>query len=190
MALFRKPPREFTINGEKVMIAPLRVGVLLQVQNLSNAVAAAVAKLRTNIINDYEHVESTTPKPTEKDADAIEFYKKTLHKAPEISMFSLMIRNKEEGIKALFDCLFKHDLLEEILITSVDRFAGMQKGVLFDPRNENGLDIPTALELFIAIVEVNAGGFAEMGKFSRLLSTFQGAVKAPASNSDSNPTEK
>jgi hypothetical protein len=176
--IFRKLAKEYEINGVKVMISPLKVGTLLRVQGLSKAISEAIAKLRNIIVNDYEQIKNSKPNPTEQDKEAIEYYEKTTHKAPEISAISLVIQNKQEGIRALFDCLFQNDLLETILRTSVDAFKDVPKGELLNEDSEFAIDIPTALEAFIAIVEVNAGGFQELGKFSHLLAKLQGVAKA------------
>jgi len=180
--IFRKPAKEFTINDEKVMISPLKVGTLLKIQGLTQHIAEAFAKLRSIIANDYEQVKNSTPHPVEGDKDAIEYVEKTTHKAPELSAISLLVKNKQEGLKALFDCLFQMDLLDDIFRSSVDRFRDVPKGALFDPMSEQALDIPTALEFLLAIVDVNAGGFTELGKFSRLLTMFQGAAKQAETN--------
>lgn len=175
--IFRKPAQEFEINGEKVLISPLKLGTLLKVQDLAQSVSEAFAKLRSVMINEYEKVTNSSPSPTEKDKDASIYTMKEVHHAPEISLVSLTIKNKQEGVKALFDCLFQNNLLEDVLIQSVDRFKHIPKGTLLDPTNEESLDLPTALEILLAIVEVNMGGFSELGKFSRLLTSFQAAVK-------------
>jgi hypothetical protein len=178
--IYRKPPKEFEINGEKIFISPLKLATLLKVQNLSQHVAEAIAKLRSVIINDYEKITNAKPAGTGAGKEDIDCTVKETHKAAEPSMISLAIRNKTEGIKALFDCLFQNDLLEEILIQSVDKFNSLPKGSLLNVSSETAIDLPTALEIFLAIVDVNAGGFTELGKFSRLLSVFQGAVKGVA----------
>lgn len=177
MSVYRKPPKEFTINEQQVLISPLKVGTLLRVKNLSKAVAEAFAKLRSTMINDYEQVKNTKPAPSDSDKDAIEYYEKTTHKAPEISAVSLVLRNRQEGIEALFKCFFENDLLEDILRSSVNVFRDIPKGSLLDPEKEDSLDLPTALDYFIAIIEVNAGSFAELGKFSHLLAKFQGVAE-------------
>lgn len=172
--IFKKPAKEFKINGQKVMISPLKMGTLLRVQGLAKAVSEAFAKLRSVSINDYEKVINSKPNPTEKDGEAIEYVEKTTHKAPDVSNLSFSIRTKQEGIQALFDCLFQNSLLETVLRTSVDVFKDVPEGQLFNEMSEDSLDIPTALEFFVNIVEVNVGGFSELGKFSSLLSTIQG----------------
>lgn len=176
--IFRKQAKEFEINGEKILVSPLKVGTLMRIQGLSKTVSEAIAKLRSVIVNDYEQIKNSKPNPTSEDKDAIEYYEKTTHKAPEISAISMVIQNKQEGVKALFDCLFQNELLETILRTSVDRFKEVPKGELFNEESDFAIDLPTALEVFIAIVEVNAGGFTELGKFSHLLTKLQGVVKA------------
>jgi hypothetical protein len=62
----------------------------------------------------------------------------------------------------------------------VDAFKDVPAGSLMDSASENALDIQTAMEYFAAIFEMNTGGFSELGKFSRLLKTLQGAVKGEA----------
>lgn len=176
--IFRRPAKEFTINDEKVMISPLKVGTLLRVQDLTKAISEAIAKLRGVPIQEFERIANSTPAPHDKDAEAAIVMEKTVTKAPELSMVSLVVRNRQEGIQALFDCLLKNDLLEEVLLTSVDKFKGLAKGELFDSHKDDSMDLPTALDYLIAIVEVNAGGFMEMGKFSRLQGMFQGAFQA------------
>jgi hypothetical protein len=175
--IFRKPAKEVEINGEKLLISPLKVGTLLQIRTLGDSVAEAIAKLRNVPMGDFEQVTTTEPCPTEGDPTNMKTAQKTTTKAPDISSVSLIVKNKQDGIKALFDCLFKNDLLEEIFRTSVDRFKAVPKGQLFDVESEDSLDVPTALEILMAIVEVNIGGFTDLGKFSRLLTMFQGAAK-------------
>lgn len=182
--LFRKPAKEFTINEETLMISPLKVGTLLKIQGLTQSIAEAFAKLRSIIANDYEQIKNSTPHPTDGDKDAIEYVEKTTHKAPELSAISLLVKNKQEGLKALFDCLFQMDLLDDVFRSSVDKFRDIPKNALFDPMSEYALDVPTGLEILLAIVEVNAGGFSELGKFSRLLNIFQGAAKQAEPNAN------
>jgi hypothetical protein len=150
---------------------------LLQVKNISKAVAEAIAKLRAVATTDYESIKNTKPAPTEGDKDAIEYYEKVTHKAQEPSVISMMLQNKQQGIEAIFDCLFQNNLLDEILRTSVNVFKEVPAGELMNPDSEYALDLHTALEYFIAIFEMNTGGFSELGKFSRLLETFREAAK-------------
>lgn len=187
--IFSKPAKEFEVNGNKIKVTPLKMGVLLQIKGLSNAVAEAFAKLKTVSINDYEKTVNSHPNPTETDKEAIDYVERTVHKAPDTSLFSMVMRNKQEGIKALFDCLFENNILETILRTSINVFKDVPEGELFGVQGDNAIDMPTAFELFMCVVEVNMGGFSELGKFSHLLDNFH-KIKDQVSNSNSKTTTK
>ncbi len=162
--VFRKKAKEFTVNGEKIMVRPLGIGTIIQLKELRGPVASAIANLKSVGINDFEEVTHSSPKPTDADPDGLELIKKTSHSAPSPAMFKQVTDAKAEGIKALFDCLLQEDLLDSILRQSVDVFKDREKGSLLDAESDESLDIPTCVEILGYIVEVNIGGFESLGK--------------------------
>jgi len=170
MNIFKKASTEFTMNDTKIKISPLGLPLIFRLKSLKEPMARAVANLFNPAgINDFEKVTHSTPKPTDSDGEAIELIDKTTTKAPSPTAITQAITSKQQGVEAIFDCLLQDGLLADILIDSVD--------VLKDKTPENvmvGIDIPSAVELFGHIVEVNIGGFDRLGKSWSHLKKFMG----------------
>lgn len=163
--LFRKPAEEFDVNGEKVHVKALPLGLVLRLKEIRKPVAEAIAKLKNIGVNDFEEVTHTTPKPTKSDPDAIELMKKTSHTAPNSVAITQVTTLRAQGIEALFDCLLNDNLLAEILTASVVELKGVEPEELFSATGDQSIDIATAAELFGCIVSVNMEGFKSLGKY-------------------------
>ena len=163
--LFRKPAEEFEVNGEKVHVRALPLGLVLRLKEIRKPVAEAIAKLKNIGVNDFEEVTHTTPKPSEKDPDAIELMKKTSHAAPSSVAITQVTTLRAQGIEALFDCLLDDNLLAEVLTGSVVELKDIEPKDLFSATGEQSIDIATAAELFGCIVSVNMEGFKSLGKY-------------------------
>ncbi len=173
--LFRKPAEEFEVNGEKVHVRALPLGLVLRLKAIRKPVAEAISKLKNVGVNDFEEVTHTTPKPTEEDPEAIELMKKTSHAAPNSVAITQVTTLRSQGIEALFDCLLDENLLAEILTGSVEELKGIKPEELFSANGEQSIDIATAAELFGCIVNVNMEGFKSLGKYwSPLKSILEG----------------
>ena len=116
------------------------------------------------LVHGFEEIKHSTPKPTDGDPDAIELIEKTSHKAPSTDAIAAVVAKRQTGVEALFDVLIQEDLLEEILISSIDVFKECPPKGIFDSKSEFCIDIPTAITMFGHIVEVNIGGFEGLGK--------------------------
>ncbi len=173
--LFRKPAEEFEVNGEKVHVRALPLGLVLRLKGIRKPVAEAIAKLKNVGVNDFEEVTHTTPKPTENDPEAIELIKKTSHAAPSPVAITQVTTLRTQGIEALFDCLLDDNLLAEVLTGSIEELKGINPEELFSATGEQSIDIATAAELFGCIVNVNMEGFKSLGKYwSPLKSILEG----------------
>lgn len=159
MSIFRKKAKKFIVNDEEVMIRPLGMRAIMDLQSLKGPIAMAIAKLRSVSVNDYEEVTHTTPMPTDNDPDAIELIKKESHTAPSSEAIIQAIENKAQGIEAIFDCLFQERLLSKILYTSIEGIAYDDSDKILDE-----MDMPTMIEILGHIIEVNMGGFESLGK--------------------------
>jgi len=169
--LFRKPAEEFEVNGEKVHVRALPLGLVLRLKGIRKPVAEAIAKLKRVGVNDFEEVTHTTPKPSEQDPEAIELMKKTSHAAPSPVAITQVTTLRTQGIEALFDCLLNDDLLAEILTGSVEELNGINPEELFAASGEQSIDVATAAELFGCIINVNMEGFKSLGKYWSPLKT-------------------
>ncbi len=177
MSLFRKDAKEFEINGEKIKISPLGIKVIFKLKDLKTSVSEAVAKLMpSGQISDFEKITHSTPKPSDEQPDAIELIDKTTTSAASPASITQSVSLKQQGISAIFDCLLQDDLMGEILINSVDKFKDMTPDQLFND-DDKGLDLPTALEIFGCIVEVNIGGFERLGKYWSPLKNLMGLMQ-------------
>ena len=174
--LFRKPAEEFEVNGEKVHVRALPLGLVLRLKEIRKPVAEAIAKLKNIGVNDFEEVTHTTPKPTEGDPDAIELMKKTSHTAPNSVAITQVTTLRAQGIEALFDCLLDDNLLAEILTASVVELKDVGPEELFSASGDQSIDIATAAELFGCIVSVNMEGFKSLGKYWSPLKTILNGV--------------
>ncbi len=174
--LFRKPAEEFEVNGEKVHVRALPLGLVLRLKGIRKPVAEAIAKLKNIGVSDFEEVTHSTPKPTDKDPEAIEVMNKTSHSAPNQAAITQMTTLRAQGIEALFDCLLDDNLLAEILTGSVVELNGIKPEELFSATGEQSIDIATAAELFGCIVSVNMEGFKSLGKYWSPLKTILNGV--------------
>lgn len=164
MGMFRKKATEHKINEETIHIQPLGMGIIMELKALGNPIAVAISKLKTIGVQDFEEYTHSIPKPTEDDKDALELTKKVSHSAPSMESIDKVLGNREEGIKALFDILFREDLIGRILISSVVELKDIDPKELFIVGHENCMDMPTLIEIFGIIVDVNVGGFKSLGK--------------------------
>jgi len=173
--LFRKPAEEFKVNGEKVHVRALPLGLVLRLKGIRKPVAEAIAKLKNVGMSDFEEVTHTNPKPTESDPEAIELMKKTHHSAPSPVSVTQVTTLRTQGIEALFECLLDENLLAEVLTGSVEELKDIQPEELFAANGEQSIDIATAAELFGCIINVNMEGFKSLGKYwSPLKSMLEG----------------
>ena len=174
--LFRKPAEEFKINGEKLHIRPLPLGMVLRLKGIRKPVAEAIAKLKNVGVSDFEEVTHTTPKPTKEDPEAIEIMNKTSHAAPSPVSITQVTTLRAQGIEALFDCLLNENLLAEIFTGSVDELKDKNPDDLFSSTGDDSIDIATAAEIFGCIIQVNGEGFKSLGKFWSPLKTMLDGV--------------
>lgn len=174
--LFRKPAEEFTVNGEKVHVRALPLGLVLRLKEIRKPIANAIAKLKGIGVSDFEEVTHTNPKPTKEDPDAIELMKKTSHTAPNAAAITQVTTLRSQGIEALFDCLLDDDLLAEVLTGSVEELKDISPEELFASNGDKSIDIATAGELFGCIVNVNMEGFKSLGKYWSPLKTILNGV--------------
>jgi hypothetical protein len=164
MSIYRKPAVECEIDGTKIHVKPLGIGVVLALRELKTPLAQAIAKFKPIGIQDFKTVKHTTPKPTEHDPEAIEYIEQTEHTAPNAAAITQAMTNKTQAVEALFDCLFQEQLLGKVFSSSVVEFKGLTHEQLFDEDGDKSMDIPTAMEIMGHIVEANMKGFESLGK--------------------------
>ena len=173
MSIFKRDPKEFEIDGEKVMVSPLGIRTLFKLQALKKPVAEAISKLKSVGINDFEKITHSIPKPTETDPDALELTDKTTTSAPNPAAITAALTARSQGIEAIFDCILQKDLLACVLRDSLQ--------ILSEKTDEEILemfDIPSVSELLCCIVKVNAGSFESLGKYlPHLKSVVAGVVE-------------
>lgn len=173
MSLGRKAPKEFTVNDEKIMVRPLGMKSLFRVRDLKDSVSEAIAKLMSPAsINDFEKTTHGVPQATERDPDAMELTERTTTAAASPAAITQAVTLKQQGIAAIFECLGQDDLLGEVLKDSVDTFRDMSPKDIIEE-----LDIPSSLEIFGCIVEVNVGGFDRLGKYWSPLKNLMGLMQ-------------
>lgn len=175
-SLYRKDPVVCEVNGKKVTIRPLGIGIVLSLKEIRKPVADAIAKFTKVNVSDYKQTLHSTPKPTKDDPDAFEYIDRTEHSAPSPVAVTQVVNNKSQAIEALFNCLLEERIIAKVFTSSVKEFKGMNHEQLFSDE-DNAMDLPTAVEYLGHIIDVNTEGFKNLGKSFSPLKKFVAAFK-------------
>ena len=168
--IFGKPYKEFEVNGNTISVRPLPIGVVLTLKSLRDPLATAISKIRAKADTGYEDYVRSIPVPIKGNPDAMEVVKKSVSPGETPDVVAFLTKEREEGIKAIFDTVIQEGLLTKILCSSVLEFKGKEKEIL-DENSDYCVDLPTAMEIFGCIVDVNIGGFEQLGKYWKPLNT-------------------
>ena len=156
MKFLKKKSQAVKINGTDLTLNALPISVLFKLKELKSDIAIAVSNLTVN--PNYSAMTQKVDKKNEISTVSEE--------APSENAVKDAVSRRHTAIVAIAEILLDSELLGDVLRASVKELSDIEDAFIF---GTDGMDIPTCIELLIAIIELNIEGFSRLGKLSSLL---------------------